>query len=243
MAEPAAALYVPASDASGEVVELGEDVTRFKVGERVTPIYTQGWHDGQPTLELRTQRTLGAPLTGVLQDYVVVPAEDAVRVPEHLTHDEAATLPIAALTAWSTLAEGGVKSGDVVLIQGTGGGGAVARCNSRSSRGARVIALSSSDEKAGACAVDGRGGDDQLSHGTRLACRRESSHAGPRRRHHRGDGRIDAVPVAKCAGVRRLHRRVGFVAGMDATIPVRQLIGPMVRVQGIAVGSRARFER
>lgn len=113
--------YVPASDACGEVVEIGEDVTRFRVGDRVTPVYTQGWHDGMPTLELRTKRTLGAPLTGVLQEYVVVPAEDAVSVPPHLTDAEAATLPIAGLTAWSTLAEGHVKTGDVVLVQGTGG--------------------------------------------------------------------------------------------------------------------------
>ena len=100
---------------------VGEDVTRFKTGDRVVPIYTQGWHAGMPTLELRTQRTLGGPLPGVLQDYIVVPAEDAVSAPAHLSHEEAATLPIAAVTAWSTLTEGGIKAGDTVLVEGTGG--------------------------------------------------------------------------------------------------------------------------
>lgn len=69
---------VPASDACGEIVEIGEGVTRFAVGDRVTPIYTQGWHDGLPTPEQRSRKTLGMPLDGVLQEYIVVPAEDAV---------------------------------------------------------------------------------------------------------------------------------------------------------------------
>ena len=113
--------YVPASDCCGEIVEIGEEVTRFKVGDRVMPVYTQGWHDGNPTPEQRAKRTLGAPLTGVLQDYVVVPAEEAVSVPANLSDGEAATLPIAAVTAWSTLQEGDIKAGDTVLVQGTGG--------------------------------------------------------------------------------------------------------------------------
>ncbi|HVY07490.1 MAG TPA: NAD(P)-dependent alcohol dehydrogenase, partial [Burkholderiales bacterium] len=138
--------YVPASDCCGEVVEVGEEVTRFKVGDRVTPLYTQGWHDGYPTPEQRTKRTLGAPLTGVLQEFVVVPAEEAVFAPANLSDGEAATLPIAALTAWSTLQEGGIKGGDTVLVQGTGGVALFALQFARL-MGARAIALSSSDEK------------------------------------------------------------------------------------------------
>jgi NADPH:quinone reductase-like Zn-dependent oxidoreductase len=112
---------IPASDACGEVVEVGEEVTRFKVGVRATPTYTQGRHDRLPTQDLRTKRTLGAPLSDVLQEYIAVPAEGAVSAPAHLSDGEAATPPIAAVTAWSSLHEGGINPGDTVLVQGTGG--------------------------------------------------------------------------------------------------------------------------
>ncbi len=102
--------YVPASDCCGEVVEIGEGVSRFSVGDRVVPLYTQGWHDGKPTPQQSRGRTLGAPLSGVLQEYVAVPEEDAVVAPANLSDIEVATLPIAALTAWSTLEEGNIRS-------------------------------------------------------------------------------------------------------------------------------------
>lgn len=233
--------YVPASDASGEVVEIGEDVTRFKVGDRVMPIYTQGWHDGRPTPAQRTTRTLGAPLAGVLQDYVVVPADDAVSTPAHLSDTEAAALPIAALTAWSTLQEGDVKPGDVVLVQGTGG---VVLFGLQFAKlaGATVIVISSSDDKLRRAkelgadiginyrttpdwhvavkeATGGRGADIVIE--TAGATLQKS---------------LAALAFGGFVGV------VGFVAGYEATIPLRALLGPMVRVQGIAVGSRTRFE-
>ncbi len=233
--------YVPASDACGEVVELGEDVTRFKVGDRVNPIYTQGWHDGYPTLELRTRRTLGAPLSGVLQDYIAVPAEDAVLTPTHLTDGESATLPIAALTAWSTLQEGGLRPGSTVLVQGTGGVALFALQFAKLA-GAKVIALSSSDEKLARA--------KQLGADAGINYRTTPAWEGPVKEATGGRG-VDIV--VETAGS-TLHQSlaalafggfigvVGFVGGYKAEIPLRAVIGPMVRIQGIAVGSRARFE-
>ncbi|MCW5625695.1 MAG: NAD(P)-dependent alcohol dehydrogenase [Burkholderiales bacterium] len=233
--------YVPASDGSGEVVQIGEDVTRFKVGDRVTPIYTQGWHDGLPTLELRTRRTLGAPLSGVLQEYIAVPAEDAVATPPHLTDAEGATLPIAALTAWSTLQEGGVKSGDTVLVQGTGGVALFALQFAKLA-GARVIVLSSSDEKLER--TQALGADVGINYKTtpkwETAVREATGGRGVDITVETAGASLPQTLAATAFG--GFVGVVGFVAGLEATIPVRQLLGPMLRVQGIAVGSRARFE-
>lgn len=233
--------FVPGSDAAGEVVETGAAVTRFKVGDRVVPTYTQGWIDGLPTPEQRTGRTLGVPLSGVLQDYVAVPAEDAVATPAHLSDAEAATLPIAALTAWSTLQEGGVKPGDWVLVEGTGGVALFALQFAKLA-GARVLVLSSSDEKLGRARE--LGADATINY-------RETPEWGAVAKAATGGRGIDivvetvgsALPQALAAtafggfvGV------IGFVGGYQTGLDIRQLIGPMVRVQGIAVGSRTRFE-
>lgn len=233
--------YVPASDACGEVVEIGEDVTRFKVGDRVTPIYTQGWHDGLPTLELRTRRTLGAPLSGVLQEYIAVPAEDAVSVPAHLSDGEAATLPIAALTAWSTLQEGGVKPGDTVLVQGTGGVSLFALQFAKLA-GAHVIALSSSDEKLARARQ--LGADVGINYRTtpdwNVAVKDATQGKGVEIIVETAGATLDKSLASLAFG--GFVGIVGFVAGYKAEIPLRAVIGPMIRVQGIAVGSRARFE-
>lgn len=234
--------YVPVSDGCGEVAEVGEGVTRFRVGDRAVPTYTQGWIDGLPTPEMRAQRTLGAPLTGLLQEYVVVPAEDAVAPPAHLSEAEAATLPIAALTAWSALQEGGVKPGDWVLVEGTGGVALFALQLAKLA-GARVIALSSSDEKL--ARVRALGADVTINYRTTPAW------AAPAREATGGRG-VDIV--VETGGASTLPQAlaaaafggfvgvVGFVGGFEATVDVRRLLGPMIRVQGIAVGSRSRFE-
>jgi NADPH:quinone reductase-like Zn-dependent oxidoreductase len=233
--------YVPGSDGSGEVVEIGNGVTRFKPGDRVVPVYTQGWIAGLPTAEMRRNRTLGVPLTGVLQEYVCVPAEDAVATPARLSDIEAATLPIAAVTAWSALQEGSVKPGDWVLTQGTGGV-AIFALQFAKLAGARVVALSSSDEKLKR--VRTLGADATINY-------RTTPDWAPAVRAATGGRGVDIVvettgdtlPKSLAAlsfggfvGV------IGFVSGFEAAIDVRQLLGPMVKVQGIAVGSRSRFE-
>lgn len=233
--------YVPASDACGEVVEVGAEVTRFKVGDRVTPIYTQGWYDGTPTPEMRSQRTLGAPLAGVLQEFIAVPAEDAVHVPAHLTDAEAATLPIAALTAWSALQEGPVKPGDTVLVQGTGGVSLFALQFAKLA-GAKVIVLSSSDEKL--ARAKAMGADVGINYRTTPEWQHEVKAATA------GRGVDILVETAGATLDKSLASLtfggflaiVGFVAGYQAAMPLRTVIGPMIRIQGIAVGSRARFE-
>jgi NADPH:quinone reductase-like Zn-dependent oxidoreductase len=233
--------YVPCSDASGEVAALGPGVTRFKVGDRVVPTYTQGWIDGRPTAEQRAERTLGVPLTGVLQDFVAVPAEDTVTAPEHLSDVEAATLPIAGLTAWSTLQDGGVKPGDWVLVEGTGGVALFALQFAKLA-GARVLALSSSEEKLKR--VRDLGADATINY-------REVPEWGPSAKEAM-DGRGadivvettgSALPQALTAAAYGGYVGViGFVGGFEASVDVRQLIMPMARVHGIAVGSRTGFE-
>jgi NADPH:quinone reductase-like Zn-dependent oxidoreductase len=227
--------FVPGSDAAGTVVEAAPGVSRFKIGGRVVPTYTQGWIDGLPTPEQRAGRTLGVPLSGVLQDYVAVPAEDAVAAPAHLTDVEAATLPIAALTAWSTLQEGGIKPGDWVLVEGTGGVALFALQFAKLA-GARALALSSNEDKL--ARARGLGADATINH-------REVPEWGAAAKAATGGRGADIVVETAGSTLPQALSAVafgGFVGGYRADVDIRQLIGPMVRVQGIAVGSRTRFE-
>ncbi len=138
--------YVPVSDGAGTVAAVGEGVSRVAVGDRVIGHYRQVWLDGPGSLETMGA-SLGAPLAGMLAEYVVLPAEGLVRTPPHLSDEEAATLPIAALTAWWALFEdGGLKPGETVLVQGTGGVSLFA-LQLATAAGAHVVATSGSDEK------------------------------------------------------------------------------------------------
>jgi NADPH:quinone reductase-like Zn-dependent oxidoreductase len=136
---------IPMCDGAGEVVAVGPDVTRFKVGDRVASTFFQGWIDGPPAGHFPA---LGAPLDGMLAEYVVLSEEGAVAIPKHLSFQEAATLICAGVTAWNAVMVSGthVKPGDTVLCLGTGGVSIFALQFARTA-GAHVIITSSSDEK------------------------------------------------------------------------------------------------
>ena len=138
---------MPLSDGAGEVVGLGAGVSRFAIGDRVIPCFHPRWFGGPIKPDYLTDR-LGANLDGMLAEYAVVHEEAAVAMPSHLSFEEAATLPCAAVTAWVALTgHRRITAGDTVLTQGTGGV-AIFALQFAQLLGAQVIAITSSAAKA-----------------------------------------------------------------------------------------------
>jgi NADPH:quinone reductase-like Zn-dependent oxidoreductase len=134
------------ADTVGEVVEVGRDVTRVAVGDRVLTQYATTWVDGDPKGD-ETVHTLGNTIPGGLAEYLSINERAVVKAPTYLTDEEASTLPVAALTAWFALIETGKLSSDqTVVLQGTGGV-SLFGLQIASAFGARVVITSSSDEK------------------------------------------------------------------------------------------------
>ncbi|MGV3625136.1 MAG: zinc-dependent alcohol dehydrogenase family protein [Archangium sp.] len=138
---------VPVSDGAGEVIAVGDKVTKWKVGDRVMGSFFPSWVDGELS-DAHHAIALGGGSDGMLREEVVLPEHSWVRAPKGWSFEEAATLPCAGLTAWQALFEvAEVKPGNTVLVQGSGGVSVFALQLARKA-GARVIATSSSAEKA-----------------------------------------------------------------------------------------------
>lgn len=133
---------IPLSDGAGEVVAVGQGVTRFKVGDRVANSFFPEWIDGPFTGKYSQY---SGDVDGWLADYRAVAADALISIPDSLDFAEAAALPCAGVTAWSALK--GVKAGDTVLTLGTGGVSLFA-VQLAKAMGAKVIATTSSDTKA-----------------------------------------------------------------------------------------------
>jgi NADPH:quinone reductase-like Zn-dependent oxidoreductase len=143
---PTKSKLIPLSDGAGEVIEVGADVTRVKVGDRVAGCFFQRWIGGPPEADTHLS-ALGGGIDGMLADCAVLEEHGVVKLPSHLSFEEGASLPCAAVTAWHALAEHArVVAGQTVLVQGTGGVSIFALQLARL-MGAQVIVTSSSEQK------------------------------------------------------------------------------------------------
>lgn len=139
-------VIIPLSDGAGEIVEIGAAVTALKVGDRVTPLYCQSWMAGEMQ-DSDTLWSLGGCIDGVAAEYRAFDEQQVVKFPDHMSYEEAATLPCAGLTVWNSLhGPQPIKAGDTLLTLGTGGVSIHALQMARAA-GAEVIITSSSNKK------------------------------------------------------------------------------------------------
>lgn len=140
--------YVPVCDGAGVVERIGEGVTEFQPGDQVTTLFIPNWVSGKPvpsTIDFSTRPGLGN-VPGQLSQYKVFQVNQLIKSPANLSAIEAATLPIAGLTAWNALRYGNLQAGQTVLLHGTGGVSIFALQFAKI-HGAQVIITSSSDVK------------------------------------------------------------------------------------------------
>jgi NADPH:quinone reductase-like Zn-dependent oxidoreductase len=136
---------VPCSDAAGEVLAVGDGALSVKPGDRVCGTFFQDWGDG-PLTEAAGKSALGGAIDGVLAEQVLFNECGVVPIPPHLSFEEAATLPCAAVTAWNALTTDFDPAGKTVLLQGTGGVSVFA-LQFAVALGAKVLITSGSDDK------------------------------------------------------------------------------------------------
>jgi NADPH:quinone reductase-like Zn-dependent oxidoreductase len=233
---------VPCSDGCGFIEAVGSGVRRVQLGDRVAPLFFQGWLSGAPRPEL-LGTALGGPIDGTLQEYMLLSEQGVIRVPEHLTDQEVSTLPCAGLTAWRALVvEGGLKAGDTVLVQGTGGVSIFALQFAKA-HGAEVIVTSSSDvklERARALGAD---------HLINYAREPQWSSAVLSATHGRGVDHVIEVGGANTLAESLKSVRlgghialIGVLSGYVQSLSIPEMFRTNARIQGVTVGNRDQFE-
>jgi NADPH:quinone reductase-like Zn-dependent oxidoreductase len=230
------------ADGAGEVIAVGAQVTRFRVGDRVAATYFSDWLDGAPTPE-KTAKVPGASIDGMLAEEVVMHEDYLVTVPQHLEFTEAATLTCAGVTAWNALfVEGRVKPGNSVLLLGTGGVSIWALQLAKAA-GLRTFITSSSDEKLKR--ARSLGADETINYRTvpewhQEVLRLTSGRGVDLVVEVGGHGTLNrSVAAARTGGTIAV---VGGVDGFAAEFEIMPLLAGARRLIGIVVGSRSMFE-
>jgi NADPH:quinone reductase-like Zn-dependent oxidoreductase len=232
---------IPMSDGAGEVTAVGEGVTEFAVGDAVVSTFFPNWLDGR-AIPGGFAGVPGDGADGYAVEDVVAPVSAFTRAPAGWSHAEAATLTCAGLTAWRALVtEGGIKPGDTVLVQGTGGVSVFALQFAKAA-GATVIATSSSDAKLER--LKALGADHLINY-------RSVSDWGQAAAKLTGGG-VDHVVEVGGAGTlpesiaaARIGGHIsliGVLAGYAGPVPTVQLMAKQLRLIGITVGTRREQE-
>ena len=232
---------IPCSDGAGEIVALGDGVTEWQVGDRVVVPFMPTWlEDGFS--EAHASQALGGAVDGLLREEACITAASLLRIPDHLSFEEAATLPCAAVTAWDALmVRGGLQAGETVLILGSGGVSVFALQFAKMA-GARVLAISSSDEKAarlkemGAEAVhnyrlDPAWDDWALSQTGGLGVDKVIEIGGPETLNR-------SIKATRFGGHIAL---IGVLTGTAGDVQTVGILRKGIRLDGVYVGSRAMF--
>jgi len=233
---------VPCSDGAGDVMAVGDGVTRVAAGDRVCPMFFQSWLDGRPSASYR-RLALGGTRPGVLQEIMLLDAEGVSRIPSHLSFVDAATLPCAGLTAWRALFdEARVRPGETVLVQGTGGVSIFALQFAKLA-GATVIVTSSSDDKL--ARAKALGADHTINYRAVPDWGKAAADwAGGGVDHVVEVGGKDTFPQSiEAAKVGGTILVIGVLTGFAQEIAMPSIFGKNLHIIGLSVGSRRMFER
>lgn len=232
---------IPLSDGAGEIMEVGDGVTRAKTGDRVTPLFFPRWISGEALNDERKVSS-GLETPGVLREYGVYDEDAIAKIADHLTYEEAACFPCAGHTAWTSLVPiSNIGEGETVLVQGTGGV-ALFGLQFAKALGAQVIIISSSDEKLERAKDLGA---DYCINYTRTENWGETAFdmAG-----HGVDAVLDVGGAGTLENSLAAIRHgghiaiIGYMAGVDLGITVFPLIIKNANLHGIGVGNRDNYE-
>ncbi len=236
---PTADRRIPMADGAGIVESVGDGVTELRPGDHVVSLFFPLWADGPPTIA-DFSTTPGDGVDGYAREAVVCPADAFTRAPSGWSHEEAATITTAGLTAWRALVvDGGLKAGDTVLVLGTGGVSIYA-LQIAHAMGARVIATSSSDEKLER--VRALGAEHTINYKAEPEWgRRVRAFTDGRGVDHvievGGPGTL-AQSIAACR-IGGHIALIGVLTGRSGEVPTAALMARHQRLQGLIVGSRA----
>jgi NADPH:quinone reductase-like Zn-dependent oxidoreductase len=234
---------IPCSDGAGEVIAVGDGVTSVKAGDRVAGIFMQNWIDGKPAAA-KQKGALGGDIDGMLAEKVVLHEPGIVKIPEHLSWEEAATLPCAAVTAWNAVIRTGqIRSCDTVVIQGTGGVSIFALQFAKLA-GARVLGTSSSDDKLAKAREMGL--DDGFNYRKNPDWARWVLEV---------TGGVGADLIVEVGGAGTFGQslkavrtggtvaQIGILSQTAEPLQIGPILHNQIRIQGIYVGSRADFDQ